>query len=448
MTVSGGYSAQRQNPLLYWTTLAYFVGLPNLLHFDSTGRTHVQAQLNLTTLSNMLLYAGAVYVLCLLFLLRQRPLFPRKFRIDVGLWTGLLLVHLIATLLTPSFRETPYSAIAIPVALWLLSTWVLAFFLLCSLYSRTPPEYATDLIVELVGRVAWIWMAMVWIALPLMPGQVYTDGGESAAARAQLGGQFIGPSHLGTLAIVAFFYSLLFFPKGLLRFGGCALSFITLALARTRIEQASFLILITIYALFYSKRFVIRLAVLSFGTAVLSLAVIFRSAILRYVSRGQSAQSLATLDDRTLVWESSFAAIHKRPVIGYGFVVGVKNAIRDNWTHVHWIPPHAHNEYINAWLGGGFLAAIFVACIYLRALWLGARAARYDKRQLLFFLIIILMTVRSIGGPNVTGAFARTGALFLLAFLGIVGETSRTSSRKQAHHLAPEIVRDRQSVVA
>jgi hypothetical protein len=44
---------------------------------------------------------------------------------------------------------------------------------------------------------------------------------------------------------------------------------------------------------------------------------------------------------------------------------------------------------------------------------------------------MILFSVRSLGGPNLTYIFTRPGAVFLLTFIGLVGGAASKSSRSK-----------------
>jgi O-antigen ligase len=432
MTAAQPYPLQRQNPLLYWATLIYLTGVPNFIHFDVTGRTHVQGLFNPTSLSAMLITFLSTYVLAVVVIVARRPLLCGKVNIGGWLWIVLVLQMLLSTALQPVSRLTPPAYSDILISLYRMYEWILAFALVLALYTRTPTDRRTELIVQLIGRVAWIWIAMTYIVLPFMPSQVYGGAGEGemTSAHAQLGGEFLSPSYLATLSVAAFFYALFFFPRGLIRFCGCVLALVTLVLARTRIEQLSFLILILLYAIFFSGKFVLRIGTIIATAVLAALGVLFRGTIIEYVSRGQNANTLATLNDRTRVWQSAIEAIRDRPVLGYGYVVGAKNAIRDHWLYTHWIPPHAHNEYLHAFLSGGILAAVLALCIYGRALWTGFRTAHRGLNQVFFLFLMILFTVRSLGGPNLTYVYTRPGALFLLTFIGLVGGAEKLSPRK------------------
>jgi O-antigen ligase len=421
--------APRQYPLLYWTTLVFMVGVPNFIHFDVSGRTHTQGIFNPTSISQIVITLFASYVLGVTLLFEKRPLIPRGLQLLLPLWIPLLLIFLLATFLQPASRMTLYSPTDIVISLYRIGEWLAAFGLIITLYSRSPLQEATTLIVQIIGRVSWIWIFLVWIVLPIMPSQVYGTSDELASKIPQLGGQLIAPSYLATLTVAAFFYSLFFFPRGLFRAVGCIICAATMYLAHTRIEQISLLLLLLICALFYSGKLP-RILTIAGIIITVPVGVVFRDVLLQYFSRGQALKTLATLNDRTMVWQAALEAARLRLLLGYGFVAGARNAIRDHWHHTNWIPPHAHNEFIQALLSGGVLALVLVICLYGRTLWIGLRSAGGSREHLFLFLLMLLFTIRSIGGSNFTTPFTRVGALFLLTFIGIVAARSRKSVRQ------------------
>lgn len=427
-------------PLLYWTTLIYLVGVPNFVHFDVTGRTHTQGIFNLTSICQIAIALISAYVLSVTLLLERRPLMLRKLELGLPLWIPLLLIFILATVLQPESRLTPYSPTDKIISLYRLGEWITAFGLITALYSRSPIDEVTALTVQLIGRLAWIWICIVWIVLPIMPSQAYGASDELVSKASQLGGQLISPSYLATLAVAGFFYALFFFPKGLFRGLGCLVCVVTILLAHTRIEQISLLLLALIYALFFSSR-LLRVLTIAFMLATVPVAIVLRDVFIEYFSRGQTLKTLATLNDRTFVWQAAFDAARLRPTIGYGFMAGARNAIRDHWHYANWLPPHAHNEYLQALLSGGVLAVILVLLIYCRGLLIGMKNARKGPGFIFLFLLMLLFTFRSIGGSNFTTPYTRVGALFLLTFIGILASTTKTiprilkdSARRNGYH--------------
>src|SRR6202012_2363989 len=133
----------------------------------------------------------------------------------------------------------------------------------------------------------------VWLFLPIMPSQVYGESEGMPEAASRLGGQFLAPSYLATLAIAAFFYALLIVPPGMLRRVGCFVAAITLVLAHTRIEQLSFLILLFVYAVLLSRKVSLRVLALGLVGAATVRARIFRETIHAWWAMWHQARTVA-----------------------------------------------------------------------------------------------------------------------------------------------------------
>ena len=411
-------SPQQQSPLFYWAALAMLVGIPNFVHFDSSGRT--ANTFNATSLSYIFQAAATGYLFVLVILLERQPILRRKVSVSVGLWVALFLQFAFASMMRPESRLTPPSAKDILMPIFLLSQWAVAFMLFLALYARTPRERATQLVVDLIGRASWVWIIMVWILLPIMPGQAYGASEDSSASAHRLGGQLTHPGKLAVLACIAFFYALLFFPKGLRKWISCAVAIITLVLTGARTGELGFIVSLLLFGLIFAKSPVLRWGTLSVVALGGIVAFVFQNLLLTIFARGQSLQTLATLDDRTRIWSASWEAIKLRPIIGYGYASGARNALKDHWKYVHWVPPHAHNEFIQALLDGGLIALFLILCIYSRVLWFSIRDSKRGPQQLFLMLVLSQILVTTVSGPILTYGYEILSGIFVLCFFGVV----------------------------
>jgi O-antigen ligase len=155
------------------------------------------------------------------------------------------------------------------------------------------------------------------------------------------------------------------------------------------------------------------------------MTVPFGSIAGKYVARGQSIQTLASLDDRTRVWQASMDAIALRPLLGYGYNVGARAAIRDHWKFAHWVPPHAHDEFLEAALDGGVPALLLFLAIYWLVLWKAGRDVRHGTTRLFLFLVFIQFAMDAITGGTLGFAYRETGGVFLLCSVGILANDHR-----------------------
>jgi O-Antigen ligase len=412
---------RRRRPLLYWVTLAYVVGIPNFVHFDPTGRT--PDPINLTSVMSIIQTFVSGYLLFVCLLLERRRVHWPWHNISVWLWVALLLQFTLASLLQPAFRISPPAKTDLLLSVFMMGQWVVAFLLVVVVYSHSFLGRASDLVVSLIGRASWIWIAMVWVLLPVIPGHVYGESSESAMGLRQLGGELIHPGKLAVLSGIGFFYALFYFPLGPRKWIACLLALVTIALTGARTAELAFVMAVLLYTLFLSRH-----ALMRWGTALgligaVAMGLTFSSALMRYISRGQSVQTLASLNDRTRIWQASWEAIRIRPVLGYGYVIGAKKALREHWEFTHWIPPHSHNEFIGAVVDGGIIALALVLSIYGLTLW---RLCRTGLRgQGLFLLLVFIqLLVSTVSGPILSYRYGTLGGIFVLCCIGVLGMDS------------------------
>lgn len=423
--------AQKKYPIRYWIFLAYAVGVPNFVRFDASGKTHDFGLFNPTSISTIALTMTCAFLLAAVTVTGRRALFQRKISYHAGLWIPLFIIFVIASLLQPRSPMHPPVATDLPLSLYRLGEWALGFILLLSLYSREEPDRCTDLTIRLIGSICWINIAIVWIALPIVPSLVYASPDDiSTATHARLGGALIHPVHLSVLAGVGFFYAL-FFMSGRKRAFACFLAAATLAMTYARSEQLVFLLTLFAYVIVLSRSLVLRLmgfAAIGFTTVI---ALAFQNTILEYLARGQGTRNITTLSERTDVWNACWKAFVLRPFIGYGFIAGVKQALKDQWNATNWVPPHAHSEFIQALVSGGILAGLLVAAIYIRVLWLAIRNASLGVKQTYLLIVLLQITTMAFIMPLVTVQYSRLGSLFIISFVAVVAEARAPVKLKQ-----------------
>jgi O-antigen ligase len=347
MTLIRPSLAQKKYPIRYWIFVAYAVGVPNFVRFDGSGRTHEFGLFNPTSISNIILTLTCAFLFASVTVLGRRRILLRRVDFSAWLWIALLILLTIASLLQPSSPNRAPVASDLPLSLYRLGEWILGFILLLSLYTREDEDRAMDLIIRLIGAVCWINIAIVWIVLPIAPSLVYAAPEDIGEGNARLGGALIHPVHLSVLAGVGFFYALFFF-QGRKKFFGCFITTLTLVMTYARSEQIVFLIAVFAYLMVLSRKFVLRMLGFSAICSIAAGAIVFQEKILDYLERGQGMRNITTLSERTDVWKASFRAFWLRPYIGYGYISGVKQALRDQWNATNWIPPHSHSEFVQA----------------------------------------------------------------------------------------------------
>lgn len=415
-------------PLLYWATFVFILGVPNFVHFDSTGRT--RNPLNLTSISSVLITVVVCYLLIAILMLSRQSLMVRRLRIHGWIWITLAAEVALVTALGPRGHSMPVTILSRLLAFFRLGQWVVAFSLIVALVSRTASEYVPSLTTRLIGRISWAWLALVWLLLPILPSQVYGGSEEDSHIAKRLGGQLINPAHVALLASMAFFYALLFFPRGLRKWMALFIALITIGLTSARAQQAGFVVAFLLYAVLLSRKPALRWATIGIVSFAISMAIPFSSSVAKYVARGQSIQTLSTLDDRTRVWQASVLAIEQHPFFGYGYSVGARGAIRDNWEFAHWVPPHAHDEFLEATLDGGIFAGLLVLAIYGTILWRATRNIGSGATSIFLFLIFVQFAMDAITGGTLGYVYRETGGIFLLCAVGILSTEKRVDTRQ------------------
>jgi O-antigen ligase len=162
------------------------------------------------------------------------------------------------------------------------------------------------------------------------------------------------------------------------------------------------------------------------------MGALFFDRIVAYAARGNGVKNIVTLSDRTYVWQASWKAFLLRPILGYGAVKGVSNAIKDQWVFTHWVPPECHNEILQALVSGGILAGVLVLFLFVQIIWKGFRIRAYGEKQTFLLVVLLEVTFVGIGNAVISGGFARSSALFLLAFVGVSGSYSRVRASLKA----------------
>jgi O-antigen ligase len=430
MTLLRPSLAQKKYPVRYWMFVAYAVGVPNFIPFDASGRTHQYGLFNPTSISTIMLTLTCAFLFATVTLLGRRRILLRRVDFSAWLWIALLIIFTIASVMQPNSASRPPVASDLPLSLYRLGEWVLGFTMLLSLYTREDEERAMDLIVRLIGTVCWVNIAIVWIALPIVPSLVYAAPEDIGAGHARLGGALIHPVHLSVLAGVAFFYALLFF-QGRKRVFCCFIATMTLVMTYARSEQIIFLAALFGYLMVFSRKFILRMLGSTAICTIAAGAIVFQSKILDYLERGQGMRNITTLSERTDVWKASFRAFWLRPYIGYGYIAGVKQALKDQWNATNWVPPHSHSEFIQALVSGGVIAGVLIVAIYFRVLLVAFRNAHRGIKHTFLLIVILQIATMSLIMPLVTVQFSNLSALFLLSFIGLVADVKAPAKVRQ-----------------
>lgn len=106
----------------------------------------------------------------------------------------------------------------------------------------------------------------------------------------------------------------------------------------------------------------------------------------------------ATLTGRTQIWTAAMRQIEQRPWLGYGYAAVWSD--KSGWGPIAWIvhdakfvPQHAHNSWIEQWIGIGFLGLGAWGLFYLQTMALALVAVFRDRGALLAFPFLIVYTL-------------------------------------------------------
>lgn len=109
----------------------------------------------------------------------------------------------------------------------------------------------------------------------------------------------------------------------------------------------------------------------------------------------------ATLTGRTEIWSAAMRQIEQRPWTGYGYAAVWDN--KSGWGPFAWITKdagfqahHAHNSWIEQWLGLGILGLAAWGLFYLQTLTLAIIAVFRERGALLAFPFLVVYTLVSL----------------------------------------------------
>jgi exopolysaccharide production protein ExoQ len=109
----------------------------------------------------------------------------------------------------------------------------------------------------------------------------------------------------------------------------------------------------------------------------------------------------ATLTGRTEIWSAAMRQIEQRPWTGYGYAAVWDN--KSGWGPFVWITKdagfqahHAHNSWIEQWLGIGLIGLAAWGLFYLQTLTLAIIAVFRERGALLVFPFLIVYTLVSL----------------------------------------------------
>lgn len=131
--------------------------------------------------------------------------------------------------------------------------------------------------------------------------------------------------------------------------------------------------------------------------AILLAAFIFLASDVFFKLLGKDA----TFTGRTQIWTAAMRQIEERPWLGYGYAAVWSD--KSGWGPLAWIvhdakftPQHAHNSWIEQWLGMGIIGLSAWVLFYLQTMTVAVIAVFRSRGALLAFPFLIVFTLVSL----------------------------------------------------
>jgi exopolysaccharide production protein ExoQ len=141
-----------------------------------------------------------------------------------------------------------------------------------------------------------------------------------------------------------------------------------------------------------------------------------------------------SLTGRTDIWKAAFLSAVKKPMLGYGYQAFWHNMQGEsaNIALINgFVPPHAHNGYIEVWLELGLVGLLLVVGSIYQALRNGLTCFKYGwSGDAEWYLGIIVMTiVTNVAEISFVASNYLVWLMYVLACVGLNNEASRIRSR-------------------
>lgn len=232
-----------------------------------------------------------------------------------------------------------------------------------------------------VNMVSWWTLLIIVIGLFVSAEHFYAL---ETQGRYRLGGNAYSPNFLGMVFALGVLSGL--YLTGEKRSGACRPLIVLgcflflLALYLTGSRTAQFSLVMALGWWWYVKRAQISRLMLFLAVAffVLPILLVFlqswMSWLLPLIGKGESpVYDLLTLNNRSVVAEVGLRGALEHWGAGVGFVEGVKDYYKNNFTQSYWLPPHSHNALVEVFLSGGVVALLLMMISFLSVLGLVLR---------------------------------------------------------------------------
>ena len=238
----------------------------------------------------------------------------------------------------------------------------------------------------------------------------------------RLGGYFMHPNQVGAMSGLGL--TLMIFSserrvkyKALMMLFFAAVLFLTAS--RTSIGSSAIAIYIVYILRSVQRKNWISLILSMFFLPILIVPLlgVATDQIFENLSRGQSVETLFTFNNRIYVWRGALDAFFDSPIIGHGLVVGPKiisEYIANYSLLENWVPPHAHNDTLNALIAGGIGFGAFILWASIYPLYKGWKVLK-TRQSSLFLILGVITVIRAQMTLVMSGQVGEFQSLFVIA---------------------------------
>jgi exopolysaccharide production protein ExoQ len=129
-----------------------------------------------------------------------------------------------------------------------------------------------------------------------------------------------------------------------------------------------------------------------------------------------------TFSGRALIWQAVFAAILKRPLLGYGYLAFFSSLSAGAGSLVlttHFVVNHPHNGYLAVWLNLGLVGLVLLALMVFKAAVNAGRSWRQNPHTDWYLCLIVLILVENFSEIGLVTPDDLSWLLFVVACVGL-----------------------------
>lgn len=323
-------------------------GMPGILQFDRSGITQDYGLFNIQSISRIIIYLSIFVIVFWSFIYKESYKLNLKAFEKIKIPFLYYCVIFFTSIFVLSSKDIILSA-------YFIFEWLILLFIIY-LYHNALDGLDINTAIQDIKIIIWLKIFTTLFVLIVAPKLVLMGDSKTVY---RIGGYFINPNHLGFLSsMLALYY--MFYNNKTKIYSFFVVLFLTLLIIITNSRGALFsFILAFTYTLIYSKNIknYLIMILLSF------FMITFFYFNIDYIYRGLDISNIISLSERIPLWYNYYLEFIKSPIIGYGYIAGIKN-MSLIISKAHWIAPHAHNDLIQAFLSGGIIVGFYSLFIY------------------------------------------------------------------------------------